>query len=77
MRASSASAASVGVVLYAAGESDDAEIDVQTFDRVEFVEGGNGNDGLIADPVAVHDESVRVGFDDFSTESCDHARDFV
>jgi hypothetical protein len=49
-----------------------AEVDRGTLRRVEMVVGGNGNDRLVADPVAVHDQAVRKRFDNFSPESCNH-----
>lgn len=49
-----------------------AEIDAGAFCGVELVVGGEGDDGLVADAVAVYDESVWKCFDDFAPESCDH-----
>lgn len=53
-----------------------SEIDRRALGRVELVESGNRDDGLVADPVAVHDQPVRVGFDDVSSESRDHRGGF-
>jgi len=50
-----------------------AEIDGESLRGVEAVEGGKGNEHLVADALDVHHQAVRIGFDDLATESRDHA----
>ena len=49
-----------------------AEINGRALCRVKPVVGGNGDDRLVAHTMAVHDEPVRKGLDDVSSESSDH-----
>ncbi len=53
-----------------------AEIDRRALGGVEEIVGGNGDHCLVANAVAIHDQAVGEGFDDFSTESCDHGQRF-
>ena len=49
-----------------------AQVDLHALGGVEVVEGGDRNVDQIANAVAVHDQPVGKGFDDFSSEAGDH-----